>query len=694
MGEEEDRYSEQPSLDASYAIEEARTGLGTHRDLMEESGTDAGTDAVQASPARPMLDHSMVHAHDEQSLQEARYSPSPDREPLDRFTVPPRSPSLDLSLIDPNLMAPPPPSTNPFYAQTSAADGQDYVLDPPRSTPIHLSHGGGSKRRHSVPLDDSVGISVGGDQEHQEHVLRKVSNMVSETPSKRRRTDLMSSSPQLTAAAPATPAVEVASKTSVRQLVASDNNEDTREDVPRLVPEPIGSPQRIGDADIKLNDDDIEWALRMFVCCRPDARYGDSRAATRPKSSPARTFSPELWAQQIIPSRRSGSDAEDQPDPDSGSPNRLWICLPHHAADHWSAIVAAITQDQTLPLLEGGGSNSMAISSFQPCTGITSVLTLDSMNIKRSGQQILEKVKCLINAQTNGDTVVVPPQDGGSVISQIACAEQSNLSGCGIHVIVNTVRFLAGKSAIDFTTSVPIDECMWRRLLALLCTACQAYNSGLTLSEQLLSNLETSSLLASRQTVCNLTSDELVTANTQLESAQAQHQRLNSMAETSFLDVVAAMKDIQNAIEAQKRALLPIVIDRLPRADSVCQSLEEIHDILQWAENGAKNEWTSLDGETVPLLLQEQKLRQEARKVAERCLPLPLASLHAYLWDQDDAFTRKQLKFYRRRIIEAKRTAIIAKAVRQCVVQRDLERACADREELQTVKESLQGSGN
>lgn len=423
---------------------------------------------------------------------------------------------------------------------------------------------------------------------------------------------------------------------------------------PLLVPHGE-SQRRMGSSTSRLHDDDIEWALNMFVCCRTDARYGDSRAPNSKVGS--QSFAPSLDTQHV-------------------EGNCLWVCLPRHSSDHWSAIFAAITQD--------AGWSSGA------CTTITSVKTLNSL--ESGNQQALQAMEQLIKAQTNGGVASLPPQDGSSLVSTLPCTLQSPESvSCGIHVIVNTLRFLYDSTTIDVTATQSVNEGLWRGLLPLMGLACSRFDkTSENLEDEFVSSLSDITLIVDTPTALG-TSKELAAANETFERAQSHLQSLSKNHHNHLLEASKARRDLRDAMLGVDRAELHLAETRLSQLKSLSQEVQEVHDILSWAQKSANDEVARLENETLPKIRDDKEKRSRGRDIL-REYATPVTHLPHAMWEKEDQYVRKQIRFYERRILEAKRTAVVALALKAAVVERELKRVVDAQEELMVLQGNLKES--
>lgn len=482
-----------------------------------------------------------------------------------------------------------------------------------------------------------------------------------------------------------------------------------------------GFQQRLLNTEGRLSDADMELALRIYTCSRPDVRLGNSIASFSGdgEQSPTDSFNPAFLVEDgTHPEGDCGSTTlgdGDNGDHSGVIDRRLWIALPIHKDDHWQINMVAFTQHvgDALAAADSSSSASRAqqgqrehnfhtsIQSVKVCNSIASTTPTDDQTIMHTATALLSSntnslVRCCPGAPTDQNRREPKP-----VVHRLPSAQQHPDSvGCGVFAIVYVLRFLRNTDTIHTTAALPINEILWRRLLGLLFTACalyaqdngsltevdleasggtlfrQAETSGAQLSreqgapdkEQLLNptpGLSGSTLVDDGLTSCNLNSEGL-------EKARAEVERVAREGWDGQADTAAAFAEkLHSAAAAVDRQLLDAASGHKARIKVAIRDLEEMLDLHNAAHEGAARERTRLEQHVIPRLQQHRQERERLRKALLGLTAAPLVEPLSRVWQLEDAFERKRLRFCEQRAAEAAHSSAVGGFVAR-VLRKDL----------------------
>lgn len=480
--------------------------------------------------------------------------------------------------------------------------------------------------------------------------------------------------------------------------------------------------QRLLNTEGRLSDADMELALRIYTCSRPDVRLGNSIASFSGggEQSPTDSFNPAFLVEdETLPEGDCGSTSlgdGDYGDHSGVIDRRLWITLPIHKDDHWQINMVAVTQHMGDALAAAADSSSSAsrdqqeqrehnfhtsMQSVNVCNSIAATTPTDDQTIMRTATALLSSntnsmVRCCPGAPTDQNR-----QEPKPVVHRLPSAQQDPDSvGCGIFAIVYVLRFLRNTDTIHTTAALPINEILWRRLLSLLFTACASYaqdngsltevdleasggtllrqaeNSGAQLSreqgapdKEQLSNptpgLSGSTLVDDGLTSCNLNSEGL-------EKARAEVERVAREGWDGQADTAAAFAEkLHSAAAAVDRQLLDAASGHQARIKVAIRDLVEMLDLHNAAHEGAALERTRLEQHVIPRLQQHHQERERLRKALLGLTAAPLVESLSRFWQLEDAFERKRLRFCEQRAAEAAHSSAVGGFVAR-VLRKDL----------------------
>lgn len=194
--------------------------------------------------------------------------------------------------------------------------------------------------------------------------------------------------------------------------------------------------------------------------------------------------------------------------------------------------------------------------------------------------------------------------------------------------------------------------------------------------------LQGRTIISEAERRCQLVSPELVQARANVvRIAQLSVHGSNDVAEAASYS-----ENLRAAVDAVDQATLATALHRQPKVQATVRAVKEICDSLAWAAKRASDEYTRLRVEVLPSLRPQE--RQCLRQSIFALPSTPYTAAFTELWEQEDRFERKQVRFYRKRAAEARRTTVIAHAAEE-IARGDLARVLEVQEQLETLVASL-----